>query len=247
MIVRESIGENFNRRDIKLNKNSNKKLDKIIILDLDETLVHINSTNREGLSKLEIYKNPKYYDLRQRIVRIFTYDITDSNNVTGKGEKSSLWGVIRPYLYEFLEYIFNNFSMVIVWSAGVKKYVDEIVRFIFRDFRMPDIVMSREDCVNKKGTYEKPIMTIPEKFPEFKNIITLNNTIIVDDRLDNFNSNPNNGILIPPYDPETTIEGLSSMKDDNLNKLMKWFETKEFKNSSDVRKLNKKNIFSPIK
>ena len=239
MIVKQSIGNNIVRE----NKKFNKKSDKIIILDLDETLVHINNTNKEGLSKLEIFKNSKHYDLRQRTVRIISYDILDKNN-QGKGEKEILWGVIRPYLYDFLEYIFNNFCMVIVWSAGVKKYVDEIVRFIFRDFRMPDIVMCRDDCVGKISSYEKPINFISEKFPEFKGIITLENTLIIDDRKENFKSNPNNGILIPVYNPDTNIEDLSSVKDDNLKKLIDWFESKEFKKSKDVRRLDKNIIFN---
>ena len=46
--------------------------DKVIVLDLDETLVHsCSEADIELLKKLQIYTDPKNYDLRMRTYKIY--------------------------------------------------------------------------------------------------------------------------------------------------------------------------------
>ena len=62
--------------------------------------------------------------------------------------------------------------------------------------------------------------------------------------------NPDNGILIPPYHPGMynvnqfpTVEDLINRSDNTLIKLMNWLKRPEISNCTDVKLLDKSQIF----
>ena len=69
------------------------------------------------------------------------------------------------------------------------------------------------------------------------------NTFVLDDRSETFSLNKRNGIQIPEFESDMSIDDICNHTDCDLLKLMAWFSTKEVKECDDVRKLNKKNIF----
>ena len=219
--------------------------DKVIVLDLDETLLH-TFEDMKDLKELNIFSDPKLLDLRRRTYIIHEFDMITARGTKGlnrKGKKSIMWGIERPHLHEFLRFCFNYFKKVAVWTAGTKPYAFAIVNKIFKDLPQPHIIYSREDCkYNNLGLYHKPLLHMINNVPNLNTVMSLNNSFIIDDRTTNFTDNPNNGITIPPYDPYPTIAHMT-LDDNRLLKLKEWFLSSKVKNSTDVRKLNKKYIF----
>ena len=112
--------------------------------------------------------------------------------------------VLRPYLKEFLQFCFQNFDCVGLWTAGSRDYLN----FIYDDILTPllfevnpqfkfDFIFSEEECDNK---YEKPLSKLSnENFNE-------TNSLIVDDHIESFQCNPDNGILLPSFNPDDEFD-----------------------------------------
>lgn len=142
--------------------------DKCIVLDIDETLVH-TSTNFNAYSSYDKYK---YAD------RIFKYTIDGFN----------YWSIKRPYLSMFLNFCFDYFKIVGIWSLGEERYVNKIVEVITKDTRTPHVVFSRNDAEGMT----KPLVKLYGKFP---GIMKETNTFVVDNIRSTMVANPKNGIL----------------------------------------------------
>ena len=171
--------------------------------------------------------------------RTYTLDIEDANGIPGSGGNTEVWGVTRPHLMTFLVFASGYFNNIFIWSAGQIRYVNDVVDFMFRDLDRPTAVYTHDDCdETKDGILTKPLQKMVDAYPG----VNFENTLIVDDRVENFDRNPNNGILIPGYTPRVTIDGLTT-DDTALLKLMHWLKQPSVANCSDVRKLNKKRIF----
>lgn len=211
---------------------------KVLVLDLDETLVHsifMQGSEKEGLKvaeKIGIYTKPEYKDIVSRSYRI---KIHDPMTPKGTGVVYGCWGVLRPHVYDFLLFAFRYFKSVIIWSAGVTEYVDEICTLLSRDIRPFDLIYTREDCIAYGDVYVKPL----SKLTEFGD---LSNMYIVDDKKEGCIDNPDNAIIIPPYVPKAT-PGSIRTDDDALLRLIRWFERDDVMNAKDVRILDKTKIF----
>lgn len=214
---------------------------KCIVLDLDETLIH-SSENINDLLNLEISEYPELITLRKRIYSMQLDDVVDKK---GKGIKTELWGITRPYVKEFLITCFSYFKIVAVWSAGQRKYVEAIVDYLFRDIKRPHVVFTYDDCEQSDNRIlVKPLQKMIDTVPGLNKYMSLENTFVVDDRASTFtNVNPNNGILIPPYKPLFDIKSLLA-DDIALRQLSLWFLHRDVMDANDVRILNKSNIFT---
>lgn len=222
---------------------------KCIVLDLDETLVHtnVNDVDMEQLKNLGIMSDPNLLDLRRR-----TYQITMDDVVYKKGEgvKTTMWGIVRPHVKEFLISCFSYFKVVIVWSAGKRKYVDAIVDFLFKDIKRPHVVYSYDQCERTSNNLiVKPFAKMIENEPGLSKYMSLDNSFMIDDRETvysgyggDYGDNPDNGIQIPAYKPAFNIHSLRS-NDIALKQLMTWFLKPEVMNSDNVRELDKSDVF----
>lgn len=215
------------------NKSIDEDKRKTLVLDLDETLVH-SWEDPEFLNEFQIYTDPEKFR--------FFHPSDDVHIAYSMELPSSLvWGIHRPHLNRFLNTISKHYN-VIVWSAGIRPYVNEIVKNIFLDagVRPPALVWAREQCRNYKGLYHKPIADLT-KGKLFTIHVDPSQTMIIDDRLHTFMLNPQNGVLIPPFDPgqDPTWEELIDRSDDTLLHLEKWLLSPEVLHSEDVRVLNK--------
>lgn len=214
--------------------------DKCIVLDLDHTL--LNTFNSSDLiDDLEIYTNPKHLETKRQFYHFILDDVYTHR---GDGEQTEICGIRRPHLSEFLDFCFGYFKIVAVWSAGQAKYVKRICHDLFRDFRDPHCVYTRNHCVpiwneEREEILEKPLIKMMEVIPG----MSLDNTFVIDDNLTTFERvNFENGILIPPYKPAETLEDLR--KDDlRLLQLRDWFLRPEVLLSEDIRDLDKSQIF----
>lgn len=214
--------------------------DHVIVLDLDETLVHVYENK---LSNVNILSDPNLIDLKERLIIVKLFDV-DNDSEKGTGSKVELWGVTRPNLDQFISFLFKYFKLVIVWSAGQRQYVDEVVNFIFRHHKQPHVVFSRNEC-DKKGVKKelhKPLKKMINMVDGLSTYMKMSNCLIVDDRIENFIANPTNGVLIPAYSPEPEMEAIRA-DDTYLLQLQRWFETHQVRTSKDLRKLLKSEIF----
>ena len=116
-------------------KTYNRK--KIIILDLDKTLIHSINTNMK-----------KYGRIRKNIGDFY---ILNGSYLVFK----------RPYVDKFIRYCFQNFNKVIVWSSGTREYVNEIVKKLFKPKYKPVMVLTRDNC---SVGYYKDVKIIKKKF-----------------------------------------------------------------------------------
>ena len=217
--------------------------DKCIVLDLDETLVH-SFSDVNKLIELGILNNPDCIDLRDRI---YTISMDDVVYKRGQGIKTDMWGILRPHVKDFLVSCFTYFKIVIVWSAGKKKYVEAIVDALFKDIRRPHIIYTYDNCERtSNGLIVKPLTKLLKDIPHLTKYVTLNNMFILDDRETVYSGfegdTPHNGIQIPAYKPADNIESLRG-DDIRLKQLTNWLFQDKVKQSSDVRTLDKTNIF----
>lgn len=174
-----------------INTNNNKK---IIILDIDHTLVHA-----------QILNNNNYFKGDFRVGRYIVCK--------------------RPYVDNFIKWCFENFSGVIVWSAGDKNYVEGIVKHLFRTPYKPMMVLTRINCKTKY--YHKDVAILDDKLKLFSINLNTSNIFFVDDiphRIKNLTQK--NIIPIKPYNTRRHVPRnrfFSGDRDDSLLKIKKMF------------------------
>lgn len=219
-----------------------------IILDIDENIIH-SFENISDIQKYGLFDEP---ELRRRI---YILDLNDVVSKKGAGKHEKMYFIARPYLEEFLVFCFRYFKTVTVWSAGKRRYVREITKKIFSHIEEPHVVFTYDECLDENNECNnKPLTKLYSKFP---NTMNEKNTFILDDRIHNFDPNPDNGILTPPYLPvsdagikkgDYSVPDKNKMlndKDNCLKLVMDWFMRPEVINSKDIRTLDKSHIFPP--
>ena len=100
---------------------------KNIVLDIDATLVHTHG-ELDNFKMLKVYDPKTQMNLRKKVYSMVLIDVS---SVPGEGEVTELSGIYRPYLKEFLEFCFQYFENVVIWSAGKKKYVEKCANLCF--------------------------------------------------------------------------------------------------------------------
>lgn len=186
---------------------------KVVVLDLDETLIHSKPGNIKKTTRLTIHK------------------------VDIEGET---WSVIeRPHLQDFLRFIHQYFDLIVIWSAGTYEYVHEICKRII-SYYDECVIYTRDDCVSKNNTYIKPLTILEKNEYILKPIMNLNTMIVIDNLEDTFVENVSSAIHIPNFEP--TVEQLNTVQDVALLKIMGFFSEMDRNEVKDVRVLDK-NIF----
>lgn len=225
---------------------------KCIVWDIDATLVHTHDKEhdsnigiQEKFSMLDIFSDEEKFKLRKKLYTMKIIDVVRP----GYGSITFLTGIFRPHLESMIDYMKINNFIFVIWSAGTPKYVHKMAEIMFpeKDFQ-PEIIYTLDDCEIEKDkngditTIFKPLEKL-YKDKRLKGKLNEKNTLVIDDREDTFSKNPKNGIQIPEFESDLTIEEICDHSDINLLKLMAWLETKEVKECTDVRKLNKNKIF----
>jgi hypothetical protein len=213
---------------------------KNIVLDIDATLVHTHG-DIEDFSMLKVYSEEDRIKYRRKLYNMKLIDVASAS---GGGYVTVLAGIYRPYLREFLDFCFDYFDNIVIWSAGKKKYVEKMceIMFPFQE-QQPLLIYTYDDCVVGEEDYlKKPLKKLFQD-ERAKGKLNEKNTFVLDDRDDTFSLNPKNGIMIPEFESDMSLEDISEHEDDAFLKLMSWLSTKEVKECNDVRKLKKTGIF----
>ena len=211
-----------------LNNGTRKK--KLLLLDLDETLVHSelrHPYNYKSLDKLK--ENSKCYN------RSFSYIENDY--------KYYFDIYFRPYLFDFLHEIKIYFDLAI-FTASSKGYADTIINYIDPDNQIFKFRLYREACITiHKHVYIKDLRII-KSFDE-KNIILMDNSFY------SFINQPSNGILIYSFynnhkdnqlihAKNFLIKYIYPSKDVRIE-IEKWFQLSEFLGKKNGNYSNKNN------
>lgn len=216
--------------------------DKCIVLDIDHTcLATMNDAQSISTCK-QLTTNHTLGWYTEMMYNGVIYDASDSVPL---GQPYTICGVLRPGVREFINFACNYFKVVAIWSAGRKKYVDMVVELIFKDApRPPDVIFSYQECTDPyENIMGKPLSKMIGSHPLLTKHMSLKNTIIIDDYPQSFANNPHNGILIPGYHPEVSVDGVRK-PDDAWHRITQWFDSPAVRSSTDVTLLDKQHIFS---
>lgn len=154
--------------------NSDKKL---ILLDLDETLIHA-----EYPIKVE---NINKYDT---IIRFKT-----------DNEYEELGIYLRTGVRQFLSFLSCHFNIAI-FTASEKVYADAIIRYLDPNKNIFKFCLYRNHCINVNDLICIKDLRIIDN-------IDIKKTVLIDNNIYSFTSQLNNGILINSfYDDKTDIE-----------------------------------------
>ena len=189
---------------------------KNIVLDIDATLVHTHG-DMDDFKMLSVYGNDEQLDMRKKVYNMRIIDVSD---VPGEGEVTDLAGIYRPYLREFLEFGFSYFDNIVIWSAGKKKYVEKMCEYMFPLKKQPILIFNYDDCEgDENNLIIKPLDKI-YNHPECKGKLFPENTFVLDDRSETYSMNKRNGIQIPEFESDMSVEDICNHPDVEFLKLI---------------------------
>lgn len=178
--------------EFSLNLNQkNKQNKKLLVLDLDETLIHAD---------IDFLLNKNKYE------KILYFDQPYEKNI-------QIPLILRPHLYKFLDYISQYFE-IYIFTASEKEYADTILDYIEKDKKYFSKRFYRDSCIFvEPGLYIKDLRI-------FKNY-PIKDIIIVDNSLFSFANQINNGILVTSFYDDENDDFLECLMDylDNIRNL----------------------------
>ena len=206
---------------------SNKK---ILILDLDETLIHAdfdeefaNSQSIKYDAKISFYSEENYLDRNSMLKDDDNESTSDDDSRDYSNEKIlNVVGIfLRPGVRQFLEEASENFE-VGIFTASVPEYANAVINYLDPDNKFIKFRLYRNNCINVGNLLKVKNLSI------FKNI-PIKKIIMVDNNIYSFSSQLNNGILINSFYNDKNDNELSNV----LNYLNNYILPAE-----DVRKIN---------
>jgi RNA polymerase II subunit A small phosphatase-like protein len=177
----------------------------LIILDIDETLIHTESVPLE-------YE--KHYD----------YDF----KFKGLG-KSFYYTKKRPFLDQFLNYVFESFD-VAIWTAAGEDYALEILKGINIDKSKLKFFYTQENCTIKLSYDYSDYYGVKNLNKLKKKGYNLDKVLIVDDKSETAVNNYGNLIQVKPFTDD--------LDDTELLKLISYLET--IKDEPNYRRIEKR-------
>lgn len=149
---------------------------KLLILDMDETLLHTSTE----------------YQLEG------DYDFKIIFDEGGWSEKTTYFVRKRPNLDEFLDFAFNNFK-VAVWTAGGKDYATEALTKCGINLNALEFFWTRDKCTIKIDLETGNYYGL-KKLDKVKKLgWSLNDVLIVDDVKETASENYGNLVQVKPY------------------------------------------------
>ena len=195
-----SIYENYPKKDIETISLSPKK---ILVLDLDETLIHAdfdkefeNNKNIKYDATISFFSeeeeencsNDKIYDFTDNESSLTDDDSKDYSN---RKVLNTVGIFLRPNVKQFLEEVSKYFE-VGIFTASVPEYADAVINYLDPESKLIKFRLYRNNCINVGDLLRVKNLKI------FKNI-PLNKIILVDNNMYSFAPQLNNGVLINSF------------------------------------------------
>lgn len=146
----------------------------LFVLDMDSTLLSDDARNTGILGKPD--------------------DITRIHGATIPVYK-------RPYMHEFLDFLFANFTDVAIWTAADSSWLNVNLNGVLRPYKNKFLFTWDRSMLDTNVSYpfySKPLEKIWDKYPEYNK----SNTLIIDDTKNITKTNNDNHILISKFLPK---------------------------------------------
>ena len=163
----KNIYENFPKDEIERLSKSKK----ILLLDLDETLIHADFAKE--------YEN----DTKNPYDTIISFESENEINNVGI--------FLRPGVKLFLENL-SKFFEIGIFTASVSEYADEVIKFLDPENNFIKFKLYRKNCVNVNDILKVKDLRILKNFD-------LKNVVLVDNNMYSFAAQLSNGILINSF------------------------------------------------
>ena len=196
---------------------------KILILDLDETLIHADFDEEFLDEKSNKYDAIIKFKTKKQDIEETCGD-NDSTWCSGVEDEDDVHSVgifIRKDVNEFLKEA-NKYFYVGIFTASVKEYADAVISFLDPENKLIKFRLYRNNCINFNDSFTVKDLRI------FKNV-DLRKIILLDNSMYSFAAQINNGILINSFFNDKNDSELSNALEYLINYIYP---------ADDVRKVN---------
>ena len=212
---------------------SNKK---ILLLDLDETLIHTDFEEEfdedKYDAKISFYSENKENELNRNFKlgkdeNDNESEITDEESKDDSKRKvlNTVGIFLRPGVKKFLEEVSENFE-VGIFTASVPEYADAAIKYLDPENKYIKFRLYRNNCINVCDLLRVKNLNIIKNIP-------LKKVVLVDNNIYSFAAQINNGILINSFYTDKNDNELSNVLSYLNNYILP---------SDDVREVNE-NFF----
>ena len=223
-----SLNENFPKEKIERISVGNTK---ILLLDLDETLIHadfreeyINNENHKYDATISFYTNYENdeipnieNDINSNIEEMMNNDLSNNKILCSVGI------FLRPGVQKFLAEISKNFE-VGIFTAASPEYADAAINYLDPEDKYIKFRLYRNHCINLGDSFRVKDLRI------LKNL-NIKNIILVDNNMYSFAPQLNNGILINSFYCDKDDKELDNVYNYLIDYILP---------TDDVRKVNEK-------
>jgi Dullard-like phosphatase family protein len=209
-----SIYENFPKNILERIVSSDKK---ILILDLDETLIHTDFEEEfeddeynKYDAKISFYSEDKGNGLNRNCKlgkeeNDNEAEITDEESKDDSKEKvlNTVGIFLRPGVRKFLEEVSESFE-VGIFTASVPEYANAVIKYLDPENKFIKFRLYRNNCVNVGDLLRVKNLNIIKNIP-------LKKVVLVDNNIYSFTAQLNNGILINSFYTDKNDNELSNV------------------------------------
>lgn len=223
-----SIYQHFPKNVIERLSLSDKK---ILVLDLDETLVHADFdeefADKENIkydAEISFYSDEnseKSKKCEKEEDDEVTLTDDDTKDLSNSKILNTVGIFLRPGAKKFLEEVSKYFE-VGIFTASVPEYADAVINYLDPENKFIKFRLYRNNCINVKDLLRVKNLKIFQNIP-------LKKIILVDNNMYSFTSQLNNGILINSFIYDKDDNELSNVLSYLLNYILP---------AEDVRKVN---------
>lgn len=177
----------------KLSLNSNPKK-KILLLDLDETLIHADFDEEFFGNKNIKYDAIIKFSTKSQKIENFeeNEDKIEEEKIQEEEEIEHSVGIfIRNGVNEFLNEVSKHFD-VGIFTASVKEYADAVISFLDPENRLIKYRLYKNNCINFNNSFNIKDLRILKG-------VDLKNVILLDNCMYSFSLQLKNGILINSF------------------------------------------------
>ena len=233
--IKKYLSEKSLQSHVQNEKNLDEFLEenkKILLLDLDETLIHADFL--ENPAENEDLKNLydaiiSFYTMEEQINNnLNNNDNTDNNTTDDESKDDSCEKVLnkvgiflRPKVKEFLQEI-SRYFLIGIFTASIPEYADAVINYLDPEEKYIKFKLYRNDCVNVCDMLRVKDLSI---FGEEN----LDKIVLLDNNIYSFTAQMSNGILINSF--------FCDKSDDELSNVRKYL-VEYILPSDDVRKVN---------
>lgn len=139
----------------------------LIILDIDNTLIDTKIIYKKNLNQ----QHKGYISLttKEKCKLLTNKELTPM---------VSILVYKRPYLAQFLKYIFENYT-VALWTAAKKEWMDTILDKVLYKYKNKFLFKWHREHSETEAKYMKPLRKVFDKYKRYDST----NTLIIDDNL----------------------------------------------------------------